>query len=246
MEHRQLLRPLLLCLLLLLPASAAAETLALATDAEAPRSRPDGSGYADRIVAEACRRAGLGMRIEVMPAERCLAAADQGLVDGLYTRVAGLAAQYPGLIMVSEPADRFEFTAYTLRADLRIAGWDDLRPLSVGVVTGWKLAEENTRGVRELTRAHDADALFRLLAQGRVDVAVAGGHDVRTLSRRKGLAELRALSPPLAVRPMYIYLNKRHARLAPRLAEALRGMRADGSLERILQKSREDRVGGGR
>jgi len=100
--------------------------------------------------------------------------------------------------------------------------------------------------VRELTRAHDADALFRLLAQGRVDVAVAGGHDVRTLSRRKGLAELRALSPPLAVRPMYIYLNKRHARLAPRLAEALRGMRADGSLERILQKSREDRVGGGR
>jgi polar amino acid transport system substrate-binding protein len=241
MDHRRILRPLLLCILLLLPALAEAETLALATDAEAPRSRPDGSGYVDRIVAEACRRAGLGLRIEVMPAERCLVAAAQGLVDGMYARVAGLAERYPGLIMVPEPTETFEFTAYTLRADLRINGWDDLRPLSVGVVIGWKLAEENTREVRERTRVHNEDALFRLLAQGRVDVAVCGGHDVRVLSRRQGLAGLRALSPPLAVRPMHIYLNKRHASLAPRLAEALRGMRADGSLERILREGREGR-----
>jgi len=233
-----LLRPLgphLLCLLLLCPVLAQAQTLALATDALPSRSLPDGTGYEDRIVAEAFRRVGLNLRLEVMPAERCLVQADQGLVDGVYARVAGLSKHYPNLVLVPEPVSSFEFLAYTRRSDLRIAGWDDLRPLSVGIITGWKIVEDKTRAVRTRTSVRDEEALFALLQRGRADVVVAGSFAGRETVRRMGLTDVRPLSPPLAVRPMHLYLHRRHAALVPRLAEALRQMRADGSLGRLTR-----------
>lgn len=229
------LGPLLLCLLLLCPVLAQAQTLTLATDALSPRSRPDGTGFEDRIVAEAFRRIGLAVRLEVMPAERCLVQADQGLVDGIYARVAGLSEKYPNLVLVPEPVDMFEFVAFTRRSDLRIAGWDDLRPLSVGIITGWKIVEDKTRAVRTRTSVRDEEALFALLQRGRADVVVAGSSASRETIRRMGLKDVRPLSPPLETRPMYLYLNRRHAALVPRLAEALRQMRADGSLERLTR-----------
>jgi len=229
------LGPPLLCLLLLCPVLARTQPLALATDALPPRSRPDGTGYEDRIVAEAFRRIGLAVRLEVMPAERCLVQADKGHVGGVYARVAGLSEKYPNLVMVPEPVDTFEFVAYSRRDDLRIAGWADLRPLSVGIITGWKIVEDLTREVRARTSVRDEEALFGLLRHGRVDVVVTGGAAGREVVRRTGYTELRPHSPPLAVRPMHLYLNRRHGGLAPRLAEALRQMRADGSLERLLR-----------
>lgn len=227
------LAPLLLCLLC--PVLAQAEPLVLNTDGAPPHSRPDGTGFEDRIVAEAFRRIGLAVRLVMLPSERSLRNADAGVDDGVYVRVAGLESRYPGLVMVPEPVSSFVFTAFTRDRSLRVAGWTDLGPLSVAIVTGWKIVEDNTRGVRALTSVRDEEAVLTLLAQGRVDVAVAGLHAGRDIVRRLGLKGVQALSPPLAVRPMYIYLNRRHAALVPRLDEALRRMRADGSLERLTR-----------
>ncbi len=224
----------LLCLFLVLSASAAgAETLVLNTAHSAPRSRPDGSGYEDRIVAEAFRRIGLAVRIIHLTSERALQNASQGIDDGNYARVAGLERLYPNLVMVPEPVDEFVFTAFTKSRDLQVQGWEGLKPHSVGLITGWKIVEANTEGVRALTSVKNEEALFSLLERNRADVVVVDLLLGQEVLRKGGLRGVRALSPPLERRDMYIYLHKRHAELVPRLAEALRQMRRDGTTLRL-------------
>jgi polar amino acid transport system substrate-binding protein len=237
--HAALLGFAALALCAALPALAAAQVLVFATDGVPPHSRPDGTGFEDRIVAEACRRIGFEARMERQPSERCLLSAESGAVDGVYVRVAGLSPRYQGLVMVREPMSEYAFTAFTRRRDLRIVSWSDLRPYRVGAVIGWKLVEDNTREMPRLTMVRDEEALFTLLAQDRADVVIGGLYAGRRIARAKGLADVRAIEPPLALKPMYIYLNHRNASLAPRLSAALRAMRADGTLDRLMREGLE-------
>ena len=53
----------------------------------------------------------------------------------------------------------------------------------------------------------------------------------------KKLKNIHLIEPPLDTRAMFIYLHKRHAALAPKLAEALRALKADGSYDRWYSES---------
>lgn len=225
-----------LCLLLaLLPCVSGAQPLVLNTAHSAPRSRPDATGYEDRIVAEAFRRIGLDLRIVHLSSERALQNANLGIDDGNFARVSGLAAQYPNLIMVPEPVDEFVFTAFTRNPALQVQGWEDLKPCSVGLITGWKIVEAKTQDVRSVTRVKDEEALFAMLDRNRADMVVVDLLLGQEVIRRMGYQGVRALAPPLERRDMYIYLHKRHAALVPKLAEVLRQMRRDGTMERLTR-----------
>jgi len=52
--------------------------------------------------------------------------------------------------------------------------------------------------------------------------------------KRTGGKGISALSPPLARRKMYLYLNRRNAPLVSKLAHALRQMEQDGTTRRII------------
>jgi polar amino acid transport system substrate-binding protein len=224
----------LLCLVLTLPVCVSrAEPLVLNTDGAPPHSRADGSGFEDRIVAEAFRRIGVQARLLQLPSERALQNANQGIDDGSYPRIAGLSSLYPNLVMVSEPMGRFPFTAFTRDPALKADAWADLRGRKVASVAGWKLVEMSLKDVTELKLVRDEEALFALLDKGRTEVAISALHTGREIIRKNGYKNMRALLPPLAEPPMYLYLNKRHAALAPKLAEALREMRRDGTVERL-------------
>ena len=224
----------LLSLFLTLPVCAhGAETLVLNTSHSAPRSRPDGSGYEDRIVAEAFRSIGLAVRLVHLPSERALQNVNQGIDDGNFSRIAGLEAHYQNLVMVPEPVDEFLFTAFTKIPSLHVQRWDDLKTFNVGLITGWKIVEANTRDARSVTRVKDEEALFALLDRGRADVVVADLYAGLELLRSNGYQGIRALRPPLERRDMHLYLNKRHVDLVPRLAAALRDMKRDGTIARL-------------
>jgi polar amino acid transport system substrate-binding protein len=231
----------LLCLLAVLGARPAqADPLVLNTDGAPPHSRADGTGFEDRIVTEAFRRLGVEVKLVQLPSERALQNADQGIDDGNYVRIAGLSALYPNLLMVPEPMSEFSFTAFTRDPGLKTAAWADLRQRRTAIVTGWKIAEQNLKGARSLTRVRDEGMLFALLDKGRVEVVVSSQHTGPLVIRFHGYQGMRALSPPLAVQPMYIYLHKRHAALVPKLAETLRDMRRDGTLQRLTRAGLEE------
>jgi polar amino acid transport system substrate-binding protein len=231
----------LLCLAVILAARPAqAEPLVLNTDGAPPHARADGTGFEDRIVVEAFRRIGTAVKLVMLPSERCLQNANQGIDDGVYVRIAGLEKAYPNLIMVPEPVSEFVFTAFTRAPGLKVSGWDDLRQRQVAIVAGWKIVEKNLAGAANLKSVRDEEALFALLDKGRAEVVVGGLYAGREIIRTRGYQGIRALSPPLATKPMYLYLNKYHAGLVPKLAEALRSMRRDGTLQRITKAEMDE------
>ena len=57
------------------------------------------------------------------------------------------------------------------------------------------------------------------------------------LCRRELALDARLLEPPLASTEMFIYLHRKHAPLAGKLAAALAAMKQDGSYRRIFDET---------
>ena len=221
--------------LLLCCGKAYAQTFSLNTFNTYPLSTAEGTGSLDLIVKEAFRRIGAGASITRLSSERGLVNADRGIDDGDFVRIAGLEKTYPNLVRVREPLCRFEFTVFTRDPSIRIKGWKSLKPYNVGVITGWKILERKIVGTRSLTMVKNADALFELLENGRADLVVFDRVEGDALVRQKKLTGIRALRPFLTERDMYLYLNRRYAGLAPKLARALLDMKRDGAVRRIIK-----------
>jgi polar amino acid transport system substrate-binding protein len=191
------------------------------------------------LTREALRRIGADLKLVNLPSERSLHEADAGAVDGEGLRVAGLGAQYPNLVQVPERYIGISFVAFAKVAPGQAAprleqGWRSLAPYSVAHIGGWKLFEASVTGTRVLHKVDKPEQLFRMLDAGRIDLALYTRADGLALLRSLGLDGIQVLEPALKDVDMYLYLHRRHAALVPRLAQALRDMKADGSHARIL------------
>lgn len=208
-------------------------SLTMATTVSPPLSEPGQDGMLDLIVKGAFARAGVEVALQQLPSERGLVMADAGQVDGDANRISGLETAYPNLLRVPECNMIYEFTAFALRPDVSVRHWDDLRHYTVAYIIGWKIYDENVRA-SSTVKVATPENLFALLRAGRVDVVLYYRLGGLYYARKLGLANLRPLDPPLATREMYMYLNRRHADLLPRLADALRDMKKDGGYQRIV------------
>jgi len=216
---------------------AAEEQITLATSDGIPLSNPEGTGFHDQVVREACRRIGLSLNIEHLPAERSLINANEGIEDGVYVRVEGLDAVYADLRRVPEKIGDYEFVAFGRNKDMPIAGWDSLANYHVAIVTGWKILEKNIVASRSLTKVKDASLLFRTLADDKVDLVVYNRLDGYGQLKEMKLQGIYALQAPLATREMFLYLHKSRERLIPLLSKALGEMKGDGTYDRIKKSA---------
>ena len=188
------------------------------------------------VVREAYRRIGLQASADIRPNERAIVSAETGDTDGDTIRMAGVEARYPDLVRVPEPVLSFDTVAFTAGMVIPIRGWESLRPYSVCVVRGFKLAERGSEGMnREVVSGNEA--ALRMLRAGHCQVAVLG-EAIWLLIDQMKLGPLRALDPAIEVVPLYHYVNIRHAALVPKLAGALKAMRKDGTIASILAADR--------
>lgn len=211
----------------------AQQPLILSTFAGPPLSTLDQTGLYDRILKEAFQRLNLEIEIIHLPAERSLINANEGITDGDFVRVAGLDKMYPNLVLVPEKITDFEFVAFTRLANIKITGWDSLRPYHIAIVRGWKILEQNIVGTVSLIKVKNQFQLFSLLAKDRTDIVVYSRFEGYEMINQLGIKGAKALSPPLAVRAMYLYLNKKHKKLIPLLNRSLKTMKRDGRFETI-------------
>lgn len=202
---------------------------------EPPFTTTDGQGFLDLVAGEAFRRAGVRLQLVRLPAERGLVNANAGLEDGDLTRIAGLEASYPNLIRVPEKLADWEFSAFSTQGP-RHAGWESLRTRSLGHIRGWKIYEHKLAATPAEITAENAAQLFRLLRLGRIEIALFERWQGLARIEREQLAGVQVLEPPLARREMYIYLHKRHAALVPRIARALRDIKAEGLYDRLYRE----------
>jgi polar amino acid transport system substrate-binding protein len=212
-----------------------APVLVLNDTNEPPFTTAEGSGFLDAVAGEAFRRAGVRLQLVKLPAERGLQNANAGVEDGDLVRIAGLEAHYPNLVRVPEKLIDWEFTAFSRNAAIP-ARWEALQPMSLGYIRGWKIFEQNVARVPHAVTVDDPAQLFRLLQLGRIEVALYARWQGLSLIRREEMKGVYALDPPLARREMFIYLNKRHAALAPKLAKALRAIKAEGLYDRLYRE----------
>jgi polar amino acid transport system substrate-binding protein len=218
--------------------SEAREGIVLNTANEPPNSTDNLDGICDMVVKEAFRRIAMDVQIVRLPSERALLNANDGIEDGNYARVGKMISPlYPNLIQVPEPITRFEFTVFSKKHDFRTKGWESLRPYHVGIVTGWKILEKNIQNSMSLTSVNNAESLFSMLEADKIDIAAYDLQQGKFVMKQLKLKDIYAISPPLATQDMYIYLHKRHDAIVPKLTNALKQMKKDGTYRKIVEKA---------
>ncbi len=224
-------------LVLLAKPCIASQLLVITTSVGPPESNENDTGFYDLIMKEAFRRIDRQIDIDHLPAERALINADSGITDGEFPRISGLDKQYPNLVMVPEKITNYEFVAFSKIRGKKMTSWAALQPYNVAIVRGWKILETNIVNTRSLVPAKNQKLLFNLLVNDRADIVVYSRFAGYAYVRSQGLKGIVVLEPPLAVREMYLYLNKKHKQLIKPLAQALREMRADGTYTEIKNRA---------
>ena len=214
----------------------AAEKLNINTGDAPPLHKPDQSGFIDSILHQAFSRIGHEITINYLPAERSLQNANAGIDDGDSDRIAGLERIYPNLMAVPESIMDWEFVAFSKQSNIQLSSWRDIKPYSIAYITGWKIFERNTEDIRVVTPVDDVHQLFSLIINDRSDIALYEKWQGLSHLHKQKRNDVFVLSSPLAIKPKFLYLHKKHHKLIPQLAEALKIMKNDGSYQKIYGK----------
>jgi len=199
-------------------------------------SNEKGDAFYNQITAEIFKRLDIKLEYVRVQSKRALMLANKGIDDGNIARVEGIEKNWTNLIRVPESIITWEFTAYSQNKDIQINGWDSLKPYSVGHVRGWLIYQKNAAGAKNVIQANDSYQLFRLLQNGRIDIALSERFQAPYFYKQIGYTPKR-LSSPLAKKPLFIYLHKRHKNLVPKMAAVISQMKKDGSYQKIFDRS---------
>lgn len=229
---------ILLCCLCSSPLLAATtNVLVFNTVGQPPLNTLQQSGFMDRVTREALRRIGYQLETVALPAERGLTNVNAGIDDGEMSRIGGMEKRYPNLVPVPEKLMSWDFCVFT-NSDVHVSGkWADLKPYSVAFINGWKILEEKVPPEAEIITVKNPVQLFSLLEKRRTDIVIFERWGGLQLIQTRGYHDIHIVQPPLAVRDIFIYLNKKHAKLAPRLARAIAEMKHDGSYQKIYNET---------
>lgn len=222
--------------LLLISSNTFAQSLTLSTFAGPPLSNSNQTGLYDLIIKEAFRREGINIKIIQLPAERSLKNANEGITDGDFVRIKGLETIYTNLLRLPEKITDFEFVGFSKNASITITDWESLKPYDIAIVRGWKILETNIIGCRSLVKTKNQDLLFTMLQKNRIDIVIYSRFEGYELIHKLGIDGVHALEPPLEVKEMYLYLNKKHRKIVQSLSNHLKTMKKDGSFNLIKSK----------
>ncbi len=200
---------------------------------------PPVSTVFNKLLTEAAKRLGMTLELHEISGERALALADEGVADAECCRIPEIVLrQYHNLIPVSEGVFVVNFSAFARNPEIRISRWEDLKPYSVGTVTGWKILVQNMQRIepKQSFVLDKPESLFRMLDNGRVEVALLGELSGIDAINKLNIKNISTLTPPLASNTLYLMFNKRHEKLAPKFAATLKAMQADGTAKRITDE----------
>ena len=232
---------LMICLMTVGTAASADGPMVFNTSYSPPYSTPAEDGILDRVLKEAFSRLGLRATLQMLPAERCLIDSNAGVSDGEVGRVVGMERLYPNLVMVDEPIiESRAFVALAEGVRFETRSWDSLAPYHVGMVKGWKIFENTVDQAKSIIKVESTRALFRLLKNDRVDVALNARLDGLYMAKQLGMADIQVMEPPFATLKLYLYLHKKHIDLIPRVETALADMKTDGTFYRIYDAAADE------
>ena len=195
---------------------------------------------------EAFKRLGVPLEVEWMPTQRMTAMVDSGDVDGQFGRVLAYADTHPEQVRVDEPMYEVGFALWVINPaltlsrvqDLAATNWTGVYRRGVELCQGSLLPVVPTEHLTSVATEHDG---LRMLVTGRVDYFCeidAALQNALHSPEFKGTAvrPLLTIGGRIAIYP---YLSRKQAEMAPRLAAVLKGMKAEGLLERFQREALE-------
>jgi len=217
--------------------AARAKGLVINTTGQPPLNTKDKTGFLDKLTSEAFSRIGLELTTIQLPAERGLVNVNAGIDDGEMSRIGGLQNKYPNLVPVPEKIMDWEFVVFSKHKITLDKGWDSLKPFSVAIINGWKILEKNVPKSVKLTKVNTPYQLFDILQKGRAELIIYERWSGLETIKNNKFTEIMLIEPPLASKEMFIYLNKKHQSLIPKLSQALHDMKIDGTYQNIMRKT---------
>jgi polar amino acid transport system substrate-binding protein len=175
-------------------------------------------------------RAGIPVEFVPLPQKRSLYLAVEGAIDGDAGRIYGLEKRYPSLVRVDVKLLDFLGAAYVVKGQ-DIGRFRDalLDVMKVGALRGVVWAEKIMKG-RPMESVKTYEALFAMLLEGRIDIALSSRLSAEEIFRHdpRRYGRIRRLEPLVFRTSFYHYLNAKNADIVPRLEKALRELRAEG------------------
>lgn len=188
--------------------------------------------------AEIFKRLAMKVEFRDYPKKRVSIEADAGNVDGEAGRVFSYADDHPDLIRVEESLLYSNFSAFTAQDSIpALNGWDSLKGTNYRVEyqRGTVTCEDKLPKVvkkENLSVITEQVHSLKKLVSGRIDLFVDEESGVLTLLKTPEFKESRIRSAGVMESfPMYPYLHKKHAALAPKMAEVIKAMKAEGLIE---------------
>ncbi len=212
----------------------AEQILVLNSSYYSPVTSEEQDGVLDQVYQDLGKR--LGIKIEIhnlTAAERVLLNVNGGIVDGDVGRVLGLEKKYPNMVSVPVSVMKYEMVVFSRNVEFKVAGPESIKSYNIGIVRGWKILEQAATGALSVTTLESAEQMFSMLDKNRVDIVLL--EKLQGLQRIKSMdiKGVNVLQPNLLEGHWYLYLNKKHEALIPRVTAELRRMEQDGTLQRI-------------
>lgn len=209
----------------------------LNTSTSPPYATPERTGFQDLVVTEVFRRIGLKGRVESYnESARALINANGNIDQGVAMRIKGLEKKYPNLVRVEERLIGNDFVAYSKNLELITDSWKSLEPYIAAYIHGWVIFERNLGPDQVKHAVKNTSQMFTMLDKGRVDLVLYERWQGLQQVRDTGI-NVKVHEPPLASVDMFMYVHKNYAHLAPKMAQALRSMKADGTYKEIIDST---------
>lgn len=194
-----------------------------------------------KLLAEVYRRAGISLEFVVIQSKRALVESSTGGVDGELQRIFEVDKAYPTLVKVPTPFTYFEPAVFSATQDFQVFDWSSLKGRGViGLVRGMKYSENALDGVNDIYTVADSGQLMKMLAAGRIELAVTGKFNGLYQVKSFKLESIQQLAPSLGRRQLYHYLHIKHKALVPKLDTVIQSMTDSGELESLREKYIEE------
>ena len=199
--------------------------------------------FYERLYGEAFKRLGYQFAYQVYPSKRASVMANAGEVDGEPQRVRNYAVSFSNLIRVNEPSFTNRVLAFATNPAIQLDGWDSLRGTRyrVDYRLGSLVAEQELPSrvaSPQLTGVPTVAQILKKLKFNRTDIYVDTEWTVLPVLQTAEFKDAGIV--PVGVmssNKSYPFVHKRHALLAPKLADVLRQMKKEGVYDLILKES---------
>ena len=190
------------------------------------------------VLTEIYQNIGIDISITPLPAKRSQHLANSGGNDGEIMRIWTYGNENPNTIRVPTPYYYLETMPFVLTTSkININKKDDLANYRLTKIRGVKHTNNITQGMNNIYEMSNTEEMFKLLLNGRVDIALTNTIDGNLALTRLGYDNIKAMERPLAILPLYHYVHKDHKLLVPLIDQEIKQLRNSGALQRLIQKA---------